>query len=80
MEILKTNIPLWVEKLSDDKLMQYIEALNDFEIKGQTDNQILISSASTWYYSENASQEDEIKSLAHDVYKEAAIRWHDVLV
>lgn len=77
MEIFRTNLPLWVQKLSDYKLKQYIESLNEFEISGRTNNIALKNIAAAWYSTERTTEEDELRSLANDVYREAAIRWHD---
>lgn len=71
MESIKR--PLWVSKLSDDKLKQYLDALNDFEAKKYIDNELLLHTLYTWY----SDQNDKFSKLANDIYKEAAARWYD---
>ena len=70
VDIIQAHRPLWVRKLSDNKLKQYLDALNEFELKGRfTDNKLLLITAQTWY-------DGSIRSLASDVYKETAVRWY----
>lgn len=69
VDIIQSHRPVWVCKLSDDKLKQYLDALNEFELKGNTGNELLLSTAETWY-------DGSIQSLANDIYKEAAVRWY----
>lgn len=70
VDIIQSHRPIWVCKLSNDKLRQYLDALNEFELKGTTDNELLIDTAETWY-------NNSIQHLANDIYKEAAIRWYE---
>mgnify|MGYP004498592413 CR=1 FL=1 len=56
--------------MSDNELKQYLDALNEFEINGNTDNELLIHTAETWYH-------NHITNLANDIYKEAAVRYYD---
>lgn len=76
VDIIQIHRPLWVCKLSDNKLKQYLDALNEFELKGNTDNELLLSTAETWY--NNPVQINNIMSLANDIYKEIAVRWYDI--
>ena len=75
VDIIQAHRPLWTCKLSNDKLKQYLDALNEFELKGNTDNELLLHTAETWY--SNTVQINNIASLANDIYKEAAVRWYE---
>lgn len=70
VDIIQSHRPIWVCKLSNDKLRRYLDAINEFELKGTTDNELLIDTAETWY-------NNSIQRLANDIYKEAAIRWYE---
>ena len=71
MESIKR--PLWVCKLSDDKLKQYLDALNNCKAKKYIDNELLLHTLYTWY----SNQSNKFGKLANDIYKEAAARWYD---
>lgn len=75
MDIIQSKRPVWICKLSDDKLKQYLDALNEFELRGSTDNELLLDTAETWY--RNPVMLNNLMSLACDVYKEASIRWYE---
>ena len=47
VDIIQSHRPIWVCKLSNDKLKQYLDALNEFELKGTTDNELLLDTAET---------------------------------
>ncbi len=70
VDIIQSHRPIWVCKLNNDKLKQYLDALNKFELKGTTDNELLLDTAETWY-------NNSIQRLANDIYKEAAVRWYE---
>ena len=70
VDIIQSHRPIWVYKLSNDKLKQYLDALNEFELKGTTDNELLLDTAETWC-------NNSIQRLANDIYKEAAVRWYE---
>ena len=70
VDIIQSHRPIWVCKLNNDKLKQYLDALNEFELKGTTGNELLLDTAETWYNS-------SIQRLANDIYKEAAVRWYE---
>lgn len=70
VDIIQSHRPIWVCKLNNDKLKQYLDALNEFELKGTTDNELLLDTAETWY-------NNSIQRLANDIYKEAAVRWYE---
>ena len=65
--------PLWVQKLSDEKLKQMIEDLNALEATGNTDKEYLRQIADTWYLSRTGTE--RLMLMANDCYKEAAFRW-----
>ena len=67
--------PLWTGKLSDDKLRKYLGELNDRELKGNTNSELLLDTAEAFYFSK--SIEKNLESLAVDIYKEAAFRWNE---
>mgnify|MGYP001075865053 CR=1 FL=1 len=80
VEMIQWATPLWVSKLSDDKLKQYLDDLNELKLNrndiNRINNELLLSTAKTWYC--NYLLKDKIISLAHDVYAEAAIRWYNI--
>lgn len=51
VDIIQSHRPIWVCKLNKDKLKQYLDALNEFELKETTDNELLLDTAETWYNS-----------------------------
>lgn len=65
--------PLWVQKLSDEKLKQLIEDLYALEATGRTDREYLRQIADTWYSSNTGIE--RLMLMANDCYKEAAFRW-----
>ena len=75
VDIIQMHRPLWTTKLSNDKLKQYLDALNEFELRGTTDNELLLSTAEAWYH--NPVQINNLMSLANDIYKEATVRWYE---
>ena len=75
IDIIKAHRPLWVCKLNNNELRLYLDALNEFEIKGNTDNELLLHTAETWYH--NQVPINNIINLANDIYKEAAVRYYD---
>lgn len=67
--------PLWTRKLSDDKLLKYLDELNKFELMGSTDSELLHDTADAWY--SNSVGVERLLLLSTDVYKEAAFRWYE---
>lgn len=65
--------PLWVQKLSDDKLKQIIEDIQALEAIGSTDKEYLRQIADTWYVSKTGI--GRLMLMSNDCYKEAAFRW-----
>lgn len=74
IDIIQMHKPLWTSKLSDEKLQQYLDALNELELKGGTDSKLLLDTAETWYHSPTTM--DNLMHLTLDIYKEAAVRWY----
>lgn len=67
--------PLWTRKLSDDKLCQYLDALNVLELRGGTDNELLHNTADAYY--DNSVGMERLLLLSIDIYKEASFRWYE---
>lgn len=67
--------PLWTRKLSDDKLHQYLDALNELELRGGTDSNLLHDTADTYY--DNSVGMERLLLLSIDIYKEASFRWYE---
>lgn len=67
--------PLWIRKLSDDKLCQYLDALNELELRGGTDSELLHDTADTYY--DNSVGMERLLLLSIDIYKEASFRWYE---
>ena len=64
--------PLWVQKLTDKKLIELLEKIDDLHNTGVTDDEELISLSKTWY--DNRVGMERFLSLSIDVWKEAAFR------
>lgn len=47
VSIIGSRRPLWTCKLSDNKLKQYLDAVDEFELKGSTDDELLLNTADT---------------------------------
>ena len=75
VSVIGSRRPLWTCKLSDDKLKQYLDAVDEFELKGSTDDELLLNTADTWYYSDDRNE--NLRNLVKDIYKEATVRWYD---
>lgn len=75
MDIIKSKSPLWTGKLNDEQLCKYLDALNEFELRGSTDSELLHNTANMWY--SNATGIEKLLLLSIDVYKEAAFRWYE---
>jgi len=67
------NRKLFLEKLTDEKLKELLELLEDMEIKGSTDNEIIHHYADTWY--DNRVGVERLLLLQIDTYREASFRW-----
>lgn len=74
VEYVRMHRPLWLCKVKDDKLKEYMEALDDFKLRGHTDNELLLDTAEGWY--DDTESGKALDKLADDVYREAAIRWY----
>lgn len=75
MDIIKSKSPIWTGKLSDEQLCKYLDELNEFELRGNTDSELLHNTANMWY--SNAAGIERLLLLSIDVYKEAAFRWYE---
>lgn len=69
--------PLWTRKLSDEKLHKYLDEINNFELHGGTDSELLLNTSEA-YYSNSVGME-RLLLLSIDVYKEAAFRWYETI-
>lgn len=67
------NRPLWVQKLSDEKLKEMLSQIQDFEITGVIQHNEVRNIINTWY-DQNTVMEKMI-ACSIDVWKEAAFRW-----
>ena len=86
IDSIASQRPLWVCKLDDNKLKEYLDVLNEFELKGTTNSELILNTVKTWYDISIYNSFDieywlfvNIKKLADDVYKEAAARWYDAM-
>lgn len=52
-----------------------MDAVDEFGLKGSTDNELLLNTANTWYYSDNRNE--NLRNFVKDIYKEATVRWYD---
>jgi tRNA U54 and U55 pseudouridine synthase Pus10 len=69
---------LFLEKLSDEKLKELLELLEDMEIKGTTDSEIIHHYADTWY--DNRVGVERLLRLQIDTYREASHRYRSMLM
>lgn len=67
--------PLWTRKLSEEKLHKYLNELNEFELRGTTNSELLLDTAETWY--SNKVGIEGLLQLSVDIYKEATYRWYE---
>lgn len=65
--------PLWVQKLSDNKLKEILSKIDELQNTGATGDEELRSLAETWY--DNSVGTERFMALSIDVWKEAAFRW-----
>lgn len=73
MSYLIMKRPLWVQKLSDNKLKEILGKVDELQITGVTGDEELRSLAETWY--DNFVGMERFMSLSIDIWKEAAFRW-----
>ena len=66
---------LWTQKLSDDKLRDILDKVDDLQITGVTGDEELRNLAETWY--DNSIGMEQLMALSIDVWKEAAYRWRN---
>lgn len=67
------NRPLWVQKLSDEKLKNMLEYTQDIEATGVARAEEVWHIVETWY-SQKVGIE-RLMAFSIDVWKEAAFRW-----
>lgn len=67
--------PLWVQKLTDKKLKELLEKIDDLQNTGVTGDEELRSLAETWY--DNRVGIERFTALSIDVWKEAALRFYN---
>lgn len=66
---------LWTQKLSDEKLRDILDKVDDLQITGVTGDEELRNLAETWY--DNSVGIERLTALSIDVWKEAAFRWRN---
>lgn len=66
---------LWTQKLSDDKLRDIMDKVEDLQITGVTGDEELRNLAETWY--NNPLGIERLMALSVDIWKEAAFRWRN---
>ena len=76
IDIIKMNKPVWTRKLSNQKLQQYLDALNEWELTDRTTNELLLNTVAMYYHAPTTI-DTLMMHLALDVYKEAAVRWYE---
>ena len=64
---------LWTQKLSDDKLKEILDKVDDLQMAGATGDEELQNLVETWY--DNSVGMERFIALSIDVWKEAAFRW-----
>lgn len=62
------------EKLTDKKLKELLEKIDNLQNTGVTDDEELINLSDTWY--DNNVGMERFMSLSIDVWKEAALRFY----
>lgn len=66
--------PLWVQKLTDKKLKELLEKIDDLQNTGVTSDEELRSLSETWY--DNRVGVERFTALSIDIWKEAALRFY----
>lgn len=66
---------LWTQKLSNDKLKDILDKVDDLQITGVNVDEELRNLAETWY--DNSVGMERFMALSIDVWKEAAFRWRN---
>lgn len=66
--------PLWVQKLTDKKLKELLEKIDDLQNTGVTGDEELRSLSEIWY--DNRVGVERFTVLSIDVWKEAALRFY----
>lgn len=69
---------LFLEKMSDKKLKELLELLEEMDIKGSTDSEVVHHYADAWY-SNNVGVE-RLLFLQIDTYREASHRYRSMLM
>lgn len=67
--------PLWTRELSNMQLCKYLNELNELELRGNTDSELLHGTVEMYY--DNVVGMERLLLLSIDVYKEAAFRWYE---
>lgn len=69
---------LFLEKMSDKKLKELLELIEDMDTKGTTDSEIIHYYADTWY--DNKVGIERLLRLQIDVYREASHRYRSLMM
>jgi len=69
---------LFLQKMTDDKLKELLELLEDMDIKGSTDSEIIHHYADTWY--DNKVGIERLILLQIDTFREASYRYRSMLM
>lgn len=67
------NRRLFLEKMSDNKLKEIFDKIEDAQINGDTNDDEIIFLSDTYY--SNKTGIERLLFLAMDIYRECAIRW-----
>lgn len=67
---------LFLEKMSDDKLLELLFMIDDYEIKGYSENEDVCNYIATWY--DNEVMLERLLCLQFDALREASIRWRQI--
>lgn len=65
--------PLWVKKLSDDKLKSLLKKVDKMELKNGTNDEELLNISKTWYYHPVVLM--NLDQMSRDLWREADYRW-----
>ena len=69
---------LFLEKMSDDKLLELLSLIDDYEIKGYCDNEEVCNYLYTWY--DNKVGLERLLCLQFDAFREASLRWRKIKI
>jgi len=69
---------MFLEKMSDEKLLELLTSISDYEERGYSDNDEVRIYIDTWY--DNKVGLERLLCLQFDAFREAAMRWRKLKI